>query len=183
LRDAGYSFAVVSSAIDETPIPGEPAETMVQRLADAKAELVAARSVGPAIVIAADTAVQIGTQILGKPRTTEDARQMLESLSGMTHSVITGVSLIRLPDGERRSFVEATQVHFATISPEEIEGYLETGEPFDKAGGYAIQGRAGRFIPRIEGCYFNVVGLPLARLAKELTELGYHSGMADAAGV
>jgi septum formation protein len=183
LRDAGYSFAVVSSAIDETPIPGEPAETMVQRLADAKAELVAARSVGPAIVIAADTAVQIGTQILGKPRTTEDARQMLESLSGMTHSVITGVSLIRLPDGERRSFVEATQVHFATISPEEIEGYLETGEPFDKAGGYAIQGRAGRFIPRIEGCYFNVVGLPLARLAKELTELGYHRGMADAAGV
>ena len=95
MRDAGYSFAVVSSAIDETPIPGEPAETMVQRLADAKAELVAARSVGPAIVVAADTAVQIGTQILGKPRTTEDARQMLESLSGMTHSVITGVSLIR----------------------------------------------------------------------------------------
>jgi nucleoside triphosphate pyrophosphatase len=183
LRDAGYSFAVVSSAIDETPIPGEPAETMVQRLADAKAELVAARSVGPAIVIAADTAVQIGTQILGKPRTTEDARQMLESLSGMTHSVITGVSLIRLPDGERRSFVEATQVHFATLSPEEIEEYLGTGEPFDKAGGYAIQGRAGRFIPRIEGCYFNVVGLPLARLAKELTELGYHRGMADAAGV
>jgi len=183
LHNAGYAFAVISSAIDETPIPGETAEAMVQRLADAKAELVAARSVGPAIVIAADTAVLIGTQILGKPRTTEDARQMLQSLSGMTHSVVTGVSLIRLPDVERRSFVEATQVHFSTRTDDEIEEYLATGEPFDKAGGYAIQGRAGRFIPRIEGCYFNVVGLPLARLARELRELGYRSGMADAAGV
>jgi septum formation protein len=183
LHNAGYAFAVVSSAIDETPIPGESAEAMVQRLADAKAELVAARSVGPAIVVAADTAVLIGTQILGKPRTTEDARQMLQSLSGMTHSVITGVSLVRLPDGERRSFVESTAVHFSTLTAEEIEEYLATGEPFDKAGGYAIQGRVGRFIPRIEGCYFNVVGLPLARLARELRELGFHPGMADAAGM
>jgi septum formation protein len=183
LRDAGYTFAIVSSAIDETPIPGEPAEAMVRRLADAKAELVAARSVGPAIVVAADTAVVIGGQILGKPRSTEDARHMLQSLSGMTHSVITGVSLVRLPDVERRSFVEVTRVQFATLSSEEIEEYLATGEPFDKAGGYAIQGRAGRFIPRIEGCYFNVVGLPLARLARELADLGYHAGMADAAGV
>src|ERR1700733_11329532 len=119
---------------------------MVARLADAKAELVAARSIGPAIVIAADTAVLIGTQILGKPRTTEDARQMLEVLSGKTHSVITGGTLIRLPDVERRSFVETTSVHFAAMSEEEIEEYVATGEPFDKAGGYAIQGRAGRFI-------------------------------------
>jgi septum formation protein len=183
LHNAGYAFTVVSSAIDETPIPGETAEAMVQRLADAKAELVAARSVGPAIVIAADTAVLVGTQILGKPRTTEDARQMLQSLSGVTHSVITGVSLVRLPDVERRSFVEATRVQFSMLTPEDIEDYLATGEPFDKAGAYAIQGRAGRFIPRIEGCYFNVVGMPLARLARELVELGYRAGMADAAGV
>lgn len=183
MRNAGYAFAVVSSAIDETPIPGESAPEMVQRLADAKAELVAARSVGPAIVIAADTAVLAGSQILGKPRTTEDARQMLRALSGATHSVVTGVSLVRLPDGERRSFVETTRVQFSPLSAEDIEDYLATGEPFDKAGGYAIQGRAGRFIPRIEGCYFNVVGLPLARLARELAELGYHPGMADAAGV
>jgi septum formation protein len=183
LQNAGYTFSVVSSAIDETPIPGESAEAMVQRLADAKAELVAARSVGPAIVVAADTAVLIGTQILGKPRTTEDARHMLELLSGKTHSVITGVALIRLPDVERRSFVESTQVQFAVLSAEEIEEYLATGEPFDKAGGYAIQGRAGRFIPRIEGCYFNVVGLPLARMARELRELGFYSGMAEAAGM
>ena len=183
LHNAGYAFAVVSSAIDETPIPGESAEAMVARLADAKAELVAARSVGPAIVVAADTAVLIGAQILGKPRTTEDARQMLYMLSGMTHSVVTGVTLIRLPDAERRSFVESTLVHFAAMTAEEIEEYLATGEPFDKAGGYAIQGRAGRFIPRIEGCYFNVVGLPLARLARELRELGFHPEMADAAGM
>ncbi len=143
LQNAGYTFSVVSSAIDETPIPGESAEAMVQRLADAKAELVAARSVGPAIVVAADTAVLIGTQILGKPRTTEDARHMLELLSGKTHSVITGVALIRLPDVERRSFVESTQVQFAVLSAEEIEEYLATGEPFDKAGGYAIQGACG----------------------------------------
>jgi septum formation protein len=181
LHNAGYAFTVVSSAIDETPIPGESAEAMVRRLADAKAELVAARSVGPAIVIAADTAVLIGAQILGKPRTTEDARQMLQSLSGMTHSVITGVSLVRLPDGERRSFVETTRVQFSMLGAEEIEEYLATGEPFDKAGGYAIQGRAGRFIPRIEGCYFNVVGLPLARVAAELRALGYESGFAEAA--
>jgi septum formation protein len=181
LHNAGYAFTVVSSAIDETPIPGESAEAMVRRLADAKAELVAARSVGPAIVIAADTAVLIGAQILGKPRTTEDARQMLQSLSGMTHSVITGVSLVRLPDGERRSFVETTRVQFSMLGAEEIEEYLATGEPFDKAGGYAIQGRAGRFILRIEGCYFSVVGLPLARVAAELRELGYESGFAEAA--
>ena len=183
LRNAGYAFTVVSSAIDETPIPGETAEEMVQRLADAKAELVAARSVGPAIVIAADTAVSVGTQILGKPRTTEDARQMLQMLSGVDHSVVTGVSLVRLPDVERRSFFEVTRVQFTTLSPEDIEDYVATGEPFDKAGGYAIQGMAGRFIPRIEGCYFNVVGLPLARLARELALLGYHGGMADAASV
>src|SRR3984885_12455554 len=155
---------------------------MVARLADAKAELVAARSIGPAIVIAADTAVLIGTQILGKPRTTEDARQMLQSLSGMTHSVITGVTLIRLPDVERRSFVEATQVHFSALTAEETEKYLARGEPFNKAGGYAIQGRGGRFIPRIEGCYFNVVGLPLARLARGLAELGYHAERGGAGG-
>src|SRR5260370_29437819 len=89
---------------------------------------------------------------------------MLEKLSGLTHAVVTGVALIRLPDAERLTFVESTLVHFAVLSAEEISRYLATGEPHDKAGGYAIQGRAGRYIPRIEGCYFNVVGLPLSRL-------------------
>lgn len=173
LRDAGVSFTVLSSAVDETPVPGETAHDMVQRLAEAKAELVAARAVGPAIVVGADTTVLLDGHILGKPRTTDDARHMLEKLSGHTHSVVTGVVLIRLPDAERRSFVETTHVHFAKLSPEDISRYLASGEPFDKAGAYAIQGRAGRYIPRIEGCYFNVVGLPLARLHESLAELGW----------
>jgi septum formation protein len=87
--------------------------------------------------------------------------------------VVTGVTLVRLPDVERRSFVETTHVNFAQIPEEEITRYLATGEPFDKAGSYAIQGRAGRYVPRIEGCYFNIVGLPLARLWQELRELGW----------
>jgi septum formation protein len=152
---------------------GESPAELVQRLADAKAELVAARAVGPAIVIAADTEVVLDGQVLGKPRTSEDARQMLAKLSGRTHSVLTGVTLVRLPDIERRSFVETTHVQFAKIPDEEITRYLATGEPFDKAGSYAIQGRAGRYVPRIEGCYFNIVGLPLARLCQELGELGW----------
>jgi septum formation protein len=173
LQSAGIAFSVLSSAVDETPMPGEAPQDLVQRLALAKADLVAARAVGPAIVIAADTVVVLEGEILGKPRTSEDARQMLEKLSGRTHTVLTGVSMIRLPDVERREFMEATQVHFASISNEEILRYLASGEPFDKAGSYAIQGLAGRYIPRIDGCYFNVVGLPLARLCKELAELGW----------
>ena len=98
---------------------------------------------------------------------------MLTKLSGRTHSVVTGVTLIRLPDAERRGFVEITHVQFATLSDQDLTRYLASEEPFDKAGSYAIQGRAGRYIPRIEGCYFNVVGLPLARLCHELAELGW----------
>jgi septum formation protein len=173
LHDAGISFSVLSSAIDETPYPEETPPQMVQRLADAKAELVAARAVGPAILIAADTVVVLDGQILGKPRSTDDARRMLELLSGRTHSVVTGVSLIRLPEMERRQFAETTLVTFAPLSPDEISSYLATDEPYDKAGAYAIQGYAGRYIPRIEGCYFNVVGLPLARLVDHLQELGW----------
>jgi len=173
LRDAGLAFTILSSAIDETPYPNEAPHDLVQRLADTKAELVAARAVGPAIIIAADTEVVLDGHVLGKPRTSDDARHMLSLLSGRIHSVITGVTLIRLPDAERRSFVETTQVHFAKIPDEEILRYLATGEPFDKAGSYAVQGRAGRYIPRVEGCYFNIVGLPLARLCQALAELGW----------
>jgi len=173
LHDAGISFSVLSSAVDETPMAGEPPAKLVQRLADAKAELVSARAVGPAIIIAADTEVVLDGHVMGKPRTSEDARQMLTKLSGRTHSVLTGVTLVRLPDAERRSFVETTHVHFAHIPDAEITKYLGTGEPFDKAGSYAIQGRAGRYVPRIEGCYFNIVGLPLARLCQALAELGW----------
>ena len=173
LHAAGFSFSILSSAIDETPYPGESAHDLVQRLAVAKAELVAARDAGPAIVIGADTEVSLEGRIFGKPLSTDDARRMLENLSGRTHAVLTGVTLIRLPDAERRTFVESTQVHFAHLSVEEITRYLATGEPHDKAGAYAIQGRAGRYIPRIEGDYFNVVGLPLARVTQALADLGW----------
>jgi septum formation protein len=173
LHDAGFSFTVLSSAVDETPYPGETPHDLVQRLAAAKAELVAARAVGPAIVIGADTIVTLEGHIFGKPRSTDDARHMLEKLSGHAHAVVTGVALIRLPDAERLTFVESTLVHFAALSAKEISRYLATGEPHDKAGAYAIQGRAGRYIPRIEGCYFNIVGLPLARLQQALASLGW----------
>ncbi len=173
LRDAGISFSVLSSAVDETPYAGETPQQMVERLANAKAELVSARAVGPAILIAADTVVVVDEQVLGKPRSTDDARRMLQLFSGRTHSVVTGVSLIRLPEMDRRQFVETTLVTFAPLTRDEISLYLATDEPFDKAGGYAIQGYAGRYIPRIEGCYFNEVGLPLARLVKTLEELGW----------
>jgi len=173
LRDAGISFSVLSSAVDETPYPDETPQQMVQRLADTKAELVAARAIGPAILIAADTVVVLDGQILGKPRSTDDARRMLELFSGRTHSVLTGVTAIRLPEMERRQFTETTLVTFAPLARDEISRYLSTDEPYDKAGAYAIQGYAGRYIPRIEGCYFNVVGLPLAHLVSTLQELGW----------
>jgi septum formation protein len=173
LKEAGLTFSVLSSAVDETALPDESPQQLVQRLADAKAELVAARTIGPAIVIAADTVVTLDGNILGKPKSTEDARRMLEQLSGRTHAVLTGVSVIRLPDMERRQFVESTLVHFDQILGEEILRYLATEEPYDKAGAYAIQGRAGRYIPRIEGCYFNVVGLPLSRVFTAIQGLGW----------
>lgn len=173
LRNAGIAFSALPSEVDETPIPGESAQEHVQRLAAAKADLAAAQSIGPAIVIGADTVVTVDEHIIGKPRSAEDARRTLALLSGRAHAVLTGVTLIRLPDAERASFVEATQVHFSPLSPQEISQYLATDEPYDKAGAYAIQGRAGRYIPRIEGCYFNVVGLPLARLSQELKALGW----------
>jgi len=173
LRDAGYHFTVLSSAVDETPYPEESPEDLVLRLAQSKADLAAARSVGPAILIAADTEVVLDGQIFGKPRSSEDARRMLKKLSGRTHTVLTGVALVRLPNVERLTFVESTLVEFAPLSDEEITRYLSTGEPHDKAGAYAIQGYAGRYIPRIAGCYFNVVGLPLDRLQHALSELGW----------
>lgn len=173
LRDAGYHFTVLSSAIDETPYSDESPQDLVLRLAQTKADLAAARAVGPAILIAADTEVVLDGHIFGKPRSSDDARSMLEKLSGRLHTVLTGVALVRLPDVERRSFAESTLVQFAPLSDEEIGRYLATGEPHDKAGAYAIQGYAARYIPRIEGCYFNVVGLPVARLQHALSELGW----------
>jgi septum formation protein len=175
LRDAGIAFEVCAPQIDEARRPHEAAEKMVARLAEAKARA-AAESAGeenPAIIIGADTAVELDGEIFGKPRDAADAREMLTYLSGRTHYVVTGIYVLRLPDGASRSAVETTAVTFARLDRKEIDVYVTSGEPLDKAGCYAIQGRAGRYIPRIEGCYFNVVGLPMARLYALLGELGW----------
>lgn len=173
LRDAGLQFEAISTRVDEALQPNERAEELVQRLAEAKARSAAAHAQGPAIVVGADTEVVVDSMVLGKPASAGDAREMLRRLSGGTHRVVTGLVAIRLPDGATRAELETTQVTFAPLCPEEIEEYVASGEPFGKAGAYAIQGRAGRFVTRVEGCYFNVVGLPLARLYRILRELGW----------
>jgi septum formation protein len=175
LRAAGIAFEVFAPQIEEARLPNEPAGKMVARLAEAKARA-AAQSVGEknsAVIIGADTAVELDGEIFGKPRDAADAREMLSYLSARAHYVLTGIYLLRLPDGAARSAVETTAVTFAQLDQKEIDAYVMSGEPFDKAGGYAIQGRAARYIPRIEGCYFNVVGLPLARLYVLLSDLGW----------
>jgi septum formation protein len=176
LRDAGIAFEICSSQTDESRLPGETAQTMVARLAEAKARaavVLVSHSERDCIVIGADTAVELDGEIYGKPRDAAEAREMLAALSGHTHHVHTGIFLLRLPGAATRSAVESTSVAFVPLEREEIEAYVATAEPLDKAGGYAIQGRAGQYIPRIEGCYFNVVGLPLARLHTLLRELSW----------
>jgi septum formation protein len=176
LSDAGIPFELLPVDVDETPCPGENAEAMCRRLAQAKARAAVARlgAVGePAIIIAADTTVEIAGEIFGKPASPEAARQMLRRLSGKTHRVLTALTLIRLPDGATRSDLESTEVSFGALSAQEIDDYVAAGEPMDKAGAYAIQGRGGLFVERVDGCYFNVVGLPLARLGRMLKELGW----------
>jgi septum formation protein len=175
LCDAGITFEVCAAQVEEAHNPNETVERMVARLAEAKARA-AAKLVSKkdsAVIIGADTAVELDGEIFGKPGDAPDAREMLAALSGCTHHVLTGIFVLRLPDGASRSAVEKTAVTFAPLGRREIEAYIASGEPFDKAGGYAIQGRAGRYITRIEGCYFNVVGLPLARLYALLGDLGW----------
>ena len=186
LRDAGFTFAVRPVPVDESPLPHESPSRHVERLAREKSLAAARHLRGPAVVIGADTVVVVRRQILGKPRSHNDARRMLRLLSGRKHHVLTGLAMLRLapftrggseprPDG-LRSETETTAVWFARLTPREIADYVASGEPADKAGAYAIQGRAGRFITRIEGCYFNVVGLPLARLYGMLRAMGIRTG-------
>jgi septum formation protein len=176
LRHAGLYFDVFAANVDESRLPHESAPQFVRRLALAKANRaaeVAARKGRTAIIIGADTAVVAGGKILGKPGDLPTARRMLRMLSGRTHTVLTGLALVRVPGGAEKVVVEKTSVRFARLSEKEIDSYLMTGEPYHKAGAYAIQGIAGRYVTRIEGCYFNVVGLPLARLWSLLREFGY----------
>jgi septum formation protein len=162
LAQAGFTFEVIPTDIPELRKPGEDPIRFVTRLAREKAEAVAAtHAVTPdTLVLGADTIVVVDEEVLGKPEDAADAARMLRLLSGQTHQVITGLCLAR--GRERQRAAEVTFVRFVTLSDQEIHDYVATGEPLDKAGAYAIQGRAGRWVPRIHGCYFNVVGLPLA---------------------
>jgi septum formation protein len=161
LRNAGIPFNVQPADIDETPLAGESARACAERLARQKA--LAVHKLHPEdFILGADTIVVIDDSMLGKPRDIEDAARMLRMLSGREHYVITGVCLVG-PEFEETSS-ETTLVEMAEISDAEIRDYIATGEPMDKAGAYAIQGMASRWIPRIEGDYTNVVGLPVARV-------------------
>jgi septum formation protein len=176
LRDAGIAFEIRAAQIDESVLPDESAQTMVARLAEIKARATAAQLGAKAddcAVVGADTTVELDGEIFAKPRDSAHAREMLAKLSGRTHHVLTGIFLLKLPGNETRAAVEKSAVKFAALSEKEIDAYALSGEPMGKAGAYAIQGLAGRFIPKIEGCYFNVVGLPLARLYALLRELGW----------
>jgi len=175
LRNAGIEFEVHPTAIDETRRPGEPTGDYVQRLAleKARAAVNAETSAGDFIVVGADTVVVNQGEILLKPASPDDARRMLRQLSGGVHEVHTGLAVIRVPQGIERVIEEVTSVHFAKLSDAEIDAYIETGEPFDKAGAYGIQSIGGRYVTRVEGCYFNVMGMPLGRLWATLQELGW----------
>jgi septum formation protein len=166
LAQAGYDFTVVPASIPEDLRPGEHPLAYVTRLAREKAQhafasLNADAKTHNTVVLGADTTVVAPNgEVLGKPADPEDAARMLRSLSGATHQVITGVAVV-WADGVETA-AEVTYVTMLTLLEEEIAAYVATGEPMDKAGAYAIQGGAARWIPRIHGCYFNVVGLPLA---------------------
>jgi septum formation protein len=175
LATAGFTFTIRASEVVELRAPGETPENYARRLAREKAE--AAWQAGSRsteeVVLGADTIVVLGEAsgdtVLEKPRDPEDARAMLGRLSGREHLVITGVCLRHAGGAELVS--ESTLVTFAELSPDEIDAYVATGEPMDKAGGYAIQGLASKFVERVEGCFFNVVGLPLALVYRKLKEL------------
>jgi len=167
LAQAGIRFRTRAVEVEEQRLANEDARAYVQRLACAKAQAVSAAAGD--VVLAADTVVVVDDQILGKPANASEAAQMLRRLSGREHLVITGICL--KSGGGTMVDAETTRVHFVPLSDAEIETYVASGEPMDKAGAYAIQGLASRFIQRIEGCYFNVVGLPIALVHRRLKEM------------
>ncbi|MFB3814855.1 MAG: nucleoside triphosphate pyrophosphatase [Terriglobales bacterium] len=188
LRNARILFKVQPADVPEVRGDGEPPEAFAQRLAREKARAIFNLLRPPAgtFVLGADTVVVVDGEVLGKPADEADAARMLQLLSGRQHQVITGVCLLGQPNtanereagnGKRGTVVEhvrceTTQVFFAPLSDDDIQDYINTGEPMDKAGAYGIQGMASRWIPRIEGDYFNVVGLPVALVCRMLREQG-----------
>ncbi len=164
LEQIGLPFNIAPSAAEEKADPALSPFLTVQALSLLKAADVAAGQSKQALVIGADTIVILDNQILTKPHNAAHAIEMLYQLSGRSHSVLTGLTVFRCSDGKSVSVTEETKVYFKELSTDEIESYVKTGEPLDKAGAYGIQGLGGVFIDKIEGDYYNVVGLPLARL-------------------
>jgi nucleoside triphosphate pyrophosphatase len=175
LRLVGARFDLCAVDVDERPLPGERAEAHVLRLAEEKARVGAARIAPPAargelLVLGADTIVTLDRDILGKPVGAEEARRMLRLLSGRVHEVWTGIAVVDPADGRSVSEAVRSIVKFSVLDPVDVEQYVATGEPLDKAGAYAVQGGGALFVEAIEGSYSNVVGLPLSHL-KRLVDL------------
>lgn len=171
LAQIGLSVTVLPADVDERALPGEAPGPYAVRLALAKAAAAAERA-GRGIVIAADTIVSVGGALLGKPSDASDAARMLRRLSGQEHQVITGLAVLDAASARSIVRTSVTNVWFREISDREIDAYVATGEPLDKAGAYGIQERGALLVERIEGCYSNVVGLPLSLLGEMLREFG-----------
>ena len=170
LRSAGFEFDVEAANVDETPRAGEPPAAYTQRVARDKARHVAASHAGEGVVVlGADTEVVLGRRVLGKPADEADARRMLRNLAGQVHEVLTAVIL--LGQGREAAEVVTTRVWFADMTDADIDWYVASGEPMDKAGAYAIQGLGARFVQRIDGSWSNVVGLPVAVVHRLLREV------------
>lgn len=176
LQEAGFSFRTIPSAFDENQISTDTPEVLVARLAAGKASDVCGQAMPGEAVVGSDTVVVLDGNVLGKPKDAADARRMLQRLSGRTHEVMTGVSIWR-DNQEIDGFVEKTAVAFWDLPPAQIDAYVASGEPFDKAGAYGIQGYGRLLVKGIEGDFYNVVGLPIARLARELHRLGINSAL------
>ncbi|MBI5179889.1 MAG: septum formation inhibitor Maf [Nitrospirae bacterium] len=170
LKQIGLDFKIMPSAVDEGKEPRESLENYVKRVALSKAEKAAVGEKN-AVIIAADTIVILSKKRLGKPESPESAIAMLNKLSGKCHKVMTGLAVIDTQTGKKRTKIVSTKVWFKKLSDEEIKEYVKSSEPLDKAGGYGIQGKAAVFVKKIEGDYFNVVGLPLNTLYEILAAL------------
>ena len=172
LRLAGWDYRIAPADVDETPRPDEEAAVYVLRLAEEKARAASLQAQPGELIIAADTTVADGREILGKPAHADEARQMLTSLRGRPHQVHTAVAVYDPASGDLHAELATTEVPMRDYSDVEIEAYIATGDPFDKAGSYAIQHPEFRPVPHLSGCYANVVGLPLCHLMRALAKFG-----------
>lgn len=171
LARLGLDFAVVPSGVTEALAPGVPIPSVAAQLALAKARDVAAR-LGSGLVLGADTLVVLDGRPFGKPASREEARVMLTALRGRSHEVVTGVAVVEAGTGREATETVVSRVVMRDYSAADLEAYLATPEPYDKAGAYAVQGEGGRLVARVEGCYTNVVGLPVTTTARLLGAFG-----------